>query len=244
MDHLNVSQLLGLLVLMLGSAKLAGALAKRIGQPAVLGELVAGVFLGVSVLGLVSPNNEVLHFLAQLGVVILLFEIGLETDLGKLIQVGGTSSAVAVVGVVLPFAGGYAVCRFLGLDNLVSIVAGGHAHGHQCGNHGPCVDRPGATSEPESQIVLGAAVIDDILGLIILAVVGGLAEGHAVTILGVAKITGIAFGFLIATLLLGNLLVPPLVRWFSRIDLPGTPATLGIMLAFGLASRPRLLVPP
>jgi Kef-type K+ transport system membrane component KefB len=88
MDHLNVSQLVGLLVLMLGSAKLAGALAKRIGQPAVLGELVAGVFFGVSVLGLVSPNNEVLHFLAQLGVVILLFEIGLETDLGKLIQVG------------------------------------------------------------------------------------------------------------------------------------------------------------
>ena len=235
MDHLDVPQLLGLLVLILGAAKLAGAIAKRIGQPAVLGELVVGVFLGVSVLGLVSPKNEVLHFLAELCVVILLFEIGLETDLGKLVQVGGASTAVAVVGVMLPFAGGYAVCRFLGLNYLVSIVAGGTLTATSVGITARVLTDLGRLQEPESQIVLGAAVIDDILGLIILAVVGGLAEGHAVTVLGVAKITGIAFGFLIATLLLGTVLVPPLVRWFSRIDLPGTSVTLGIMLAFGLA---------
>lgn len=235
MNHLDTPQLLGVLVLILGSAKLAGALAKRIGQPAVLGELVAGVVLGVSVLGLVSPKNEVLHFLAELGVVILLFEIGLETDLGKLIQVGGTATAVAIVGVVLPFAGGYAVCRFLGLDNLVSIVAGATLTATSVGITARVLTDLGRLQEPESQIVLGAAVIDDILGLIILAVVGGLIEGQAVTILGVAKITGIAFGFLIATLLLGTLLVPLLVRWFSRINIPGTPTILGIMLAFGLA---------
>ena len=92
MNHLDIPQLLGLLVLILGFAKLFGFLAKQVGQPAVLGELVAGVVLGASALGLVGPKNEVLHFLAELGVLILLFEIGLETDLGKLLQSGGTST--------------------------------------------------------------------------------------------------------------------------------------------------------
>jgi len=235
MDHLEVPQFLGLLVLILGAAKLLGLLAKRIGQPAVLGELLAGVILGVSVLGLANPKSEVLHLLAELGVVILLFEIGLETDLGKLIQAGAASTAVALAGVVLPFAGGYAVCRLLGLDNLVAIVAGATLTATSVGITARVLADLGRLQEAESQIVLGAAVIDDILGLIILAVVGGLTEGQTISVLGVAKITGIAFGFLAATLLLGSLLVPTLVRWFSRIDLPGTLATVAIMLAFGLA---------
>src|SRR5258708_3199046 len=124
MNHLDVPQFLGLLVVILGTAKLFGALAQRIGQPAVLGELLAGVVLGMSVGGMVDPQNEVLHLLAELGVVILLFEIGLETDLQKLLQVGGASAAVAFVGVALPFALGYVVCWMLGLGNLVAVVAG------------------------------------------------------------------------------------------------------------------------
>lgn len=84
MEHLDVPQFLGLLVSILGAAKIGGALAQRVGQPAVLGELVAGVLLGGSVVGLVNPTTEVLHLLAGLGVVILLFEIGLETDLRQL----------------------------------------------------------------------------------------------------------------------------------------------------------------
>jgi Kef-type K+ transport system membrane component KefB len=223
MNHLDIPQLLGLLVLILGSAKLFGFLAKQIGQPAVLGELVAGVVLGTSVLGLVGLENEVLYFLAELGVILLLFEIGLETDLGKLIQVGGTSTTVAVAGVVLPFAGGYAVCWLLGLDTLVSIVAGATLTATSVGITARVLADLGRLQEPESQIVVGAAVIDDILGLIILAVVAGLTEGQTVTILGVAKITGIAFGFLAATLLLGSLVVPAVVRWFSRTLAPWNP---------------------
>ena len=107
MQHLDVPQFLGLLVIMLGTAKLFAAAAQAIGQPSVLGELTAGVVLGASVLGLVAPTNETLHLLAEVGVVILLFEIGLETDLRKLLQVGGSALAVALVGVALPFALGY-----------------------------------------------------------------------------------------------------------------------------------------
>ena len=232
---MDVPQFLGLLVVMLGAAKLLGALAQWIGQPAVLGELLAGVLLGMSVGGLVDPKNEVLHVLAELGVVILLFEIGLETDLRKLMQVGGASAAVAIVGVALPFALGYAVCWMLGLGNLVGIVAGASLTATSVGITARVLSDLNRLQEPESQIILGAAVIDDVIGLVILAVVVGLTQGQEVTVFGVTKTTGIAFGFLGGTLLVGRLIVPPLVRWVSKVDLPGTPTILAIMLAFGLA---------
>jgi Kef-type K+ transport system membrane component KefB len=235
MEHLSVPQLLGVLAIILGSAKLAGALAKWIGQPAVLGELVAGVILGMSVLGLVDPKNEVLHLLAEIGVVILLLEIGLETDLEKLLQVGGASTAVAAVGVVLPFAMGYAICLTLGLGNLVAVVAGATLTATSVGITARVLSDLGRLHEPESQIVLGAAVIDDILGLIILAVVGGLAKGQAITALGVVETTAVAFGFLMLTLLMGSLVIRPLARGAGRIGLPGTNTTLAIILAFALA---------
>lgn len=235
MEHLDVPQFLGLLVIMLGAAKLFGALAQFIGQPAVLGELVAGVVVGASVMGWVDPKNEVLHLLSELGVVILLFEIGLETDLRKLLQVGGAAAAVAIVGVTLPFALGYAVCWMLGLGNLVAIVAGASLTATSVGITARVLSELNRLQETESQIILGAAVIDDVIGLVILAVVVGLTQGQEVTVFGVAKTTGIAFGFLIGTLLIGKFIVPPLVRWISRVDLPGTPTILAIMLAFGLA---------
>ncbi len=235
MGHLDVPQFLGLLVVILGAAKLLGALAQWIGQPAVLGELLAGVLLGMSVGGLVDPKHEVLHVLAELGVVILLFEIGLETDLHKLLQVGGSSAVVAIVGVALPFALGYAVCWMLGLGTLVGIVAGASLTATSVGITARVLTDLGRLQEPESQIILGAAIIDDVIGLVILAVVTGLTQGQEVTALGVAKTTGIAFGFLAVTLVVGRLVVPPLVRWVSRVDMPGTPTMLAIMLAFGLA---------
>src|SRR5262245_7625440 len=124
MDHLTVAQFLGLLVAMLAAARLCGALAKAVGQPSVLGELVAGVLLGSSVLGLVDPEVEVGHLLAELGVIRLRFAIGLETNLRELLGVGGAAATVAAVGVVLPFALGYGACRLLGLPSLVAIVSG------------------------------------------------------------------------------------------------------------------------
>ena len=235
MDHMDVPQFLGLLVSMLAAAKLFGFLAQQIGQPAVLGELVGGVVLGMSVLGIVDPKNDVLHLLAEIGVVILLFEIGLETDLRKLLQVGGESAVVAVVGVVLPFALGYAVCWLLGLGNMVAVVAGATLTATSVGITARVLSDLNRLQEPTSQIILGAAVIDDVIGLVILAVVSGLTEGREVTVLGVASTTAIAFGFLAGTLLIGRVVIPPLVRSVGQVDLPGTPTMLAVMLAFGLA---------
>src|SRR5262245_20789019 len=112
---------------MLVAAKAAGGLARRLGQPSVLGELVAGVALGPSLLGWVDPGREVFHLLGELGVVVLLFLIGLETDLKALMKVGGEAATVALVGVVLPFALGYLVGYLAmpaGSSRLVPIVCG------------------------------------------------------------------------------------------------------------------------
>src|SRR5512135_2496325 len=191
MGHLTIPQFLALLVVVLTAAKLCGALAKAIGQPTVLGELVAGVLLGSSVFGLVNPEVEAVHLLAELGVILLLFAIGLETDLGKLLKVGGASAAVAAVGVILPFALGYAACRLLGLSNLVAIVSGAALTTTSVGITARVLSDLGRLQEPERQIVLGAAVIDDVIGLVILTVVAGLTQGEQVTALGVARITGV-----------------------------------------------------
>ena len=235
MDHLSVTQFLLLLIIILASAKILGALAQRIGQPAVLGELLAGVAVGSSALGFLDPNQETIHLLAQLGVIILLFEIGLQTDLRKLLQVGGASTTVAVVGVVLPFAAGYTACRAFGLENLVAIFAGATLTATSVGITVRVLSDLGRLQEPESQIVLGAAVIDDIIGLIILTVVTGMAAGRGVTLAAVAWTTTVAFGFLLVTLIGGSFLVPRVFRLVGEISLPGTATMIAVIFALTLA---------
>ena len=235
MAHLDVPTFLGLFVAVLAAAKLGAALARQVGQPAVLGELLAGVVLGLSVLGLLDPGQESFHLLAELGVVILLFEIGLETDLTQLLRVGAASSVVAVTGVALPFGTGYAACRLLGQPDLVAVVAGAALTATSVGITARVLADLGRLREPESQIVLGAAVIDDVIGLVILTVVTGVTQGHGVTLASVSQATALAFGFLFAALVLGQWLVPALVRTVRRADLPGNMVVFPILIALGLA---------
>ncbi len=225
-----------MLVAMLGVAKAGGYLAQRLGQPAVIGELIGGVIVGRSVLGLVDAGNETVHLLSEVGVVILLFAIGLETDLGRLFKVGATSLVVAVVGVVLPFALGYFACRLLGLTNIISIMAGATLTATSVGITARVLSVLGRLHDVEGQIVLGAAVIDDILGLMVLSVVTGLAQGRDVTLRGIGVTSATAIGFLVATVLVGMIVVPRLFRVADHLDLPGTPTTLALISAFGLAS--------
>src|SRR5205807_3764138 len=212
MPHVDVAHFLGVLAVMLAAAKLAGALARSAGQPAVLGELAAGVVLGTSVLGLVDPTNETIYLFAQLGVVVLLFETGLATELRELLRAGGAAAAVAVVGVAASFALGYAVCRLLGVGGLAAIVIGASLTATSVGITARVLSDLGRLREPEGRVILGAAVLDDVLGLAILAVVTELTRGQVVSAAGVAGTAGMAFGFLAGALLLGSLLVPPLFR--------------------------------
>lgn len=226
---------LGLLVVVFAAAKAMGMLAQRVGQPAVLGELLAGAVLGRSALGLLDPDHETFQTMAEIGVVLLLFEIGLETDLRRLLQLGGPAAVVAIVGVVLPFALGYLVCRLLGLEHLVCVVAGASLTATSVGITARVLSELGRLQDVESQIILGAAVLDDVLGLIILAVVKGLEGGESITILRVLHIVGVAFGFLIAAIVVGKILVPPLFRVMGRLARPGMITMVAVILAFALA---------
>ena len=229
---LTVPEFLVLLIAILVAAKLLGELAERIHQPAVLGELLAGVILGSSVLGIVDPTTEVIHLLAEVGVILLLFQIGLETNLGRLLQVGVASTAVAAVGVVLPFVGGVLVATALGLDMMPAVVAGAALTATSVGITARVLSDLGRLQDQESQIVLGAAVIDDIIGLIILAVISQLVAGAELTATGVATITLIAFGFVAVVLLAGRLVVPPLFGLLARVGSEDTLATMAVALAF------------
>ena len=232
---MSVPDFLFLLVAILVSAKVMGELAEKIGQPAVLGELLAGVLLGASVLGVVDPGTEIIHLLAEVGVVLLLFQIGLETNLATLLKVGGASAAVAVVGVVLPFVSGYAVAAALGMDTLPAVVAGAALTATSVGITARVLSDLGRLQEPESQIVLGAAVIDDIIGLVILAVVSQVVAGAELTLASVALTTAIAFGFVIAVLVLGRFIIPPLFDLLSRLGKEDTLATMALAFAFVVA---------
>jgi Kef-type K+ transport system membrane component KefB len=234
-EGLSVPEFLFLLVAILVSAKVLGELAEKIGQPAVLGELLAGVLLGVSVLGIVDPGSEIVHLLAEVGVVLLLFQIGLETNLGRLLQVGASSAAVAVTGVVLPFALGYFVAAALGMETLPAVVAGAALTATSVGITARVLSDLGRLQDEESQIVLGAAVIDDIVGLVILAVVSQVVAGAELTIAGVALTTAKAFGFVAAVLLVGRLVVPPVFDMLARVGREDTLATMALAFAFIIA---------
>jgi Kef-type K+ transport system membrane component KefB len=208
---------------------------ERVGQTAVLGELLAGVLIGPGVLGLVH-ESEVLHALAELGVLILLFEVGLESDLDELLSAGLQATLVAVVGVVLPFAGGYAVMHWLGYPPLVAVFVGATFTATSVGITARVLADLGRLQDPAANVVLGAAVVDDVLGLIILAVVTGAAQTGGVSAGSVALLTGKAVIFLVAAILLGLRLAPLLVAWIGRLRARGTLVVYSLAFAMGLAA--------
>src|SRR6266404_4192561 len=193
-------------------AKLLGELAERLGQPAVLGELLAGVLLGPSVLGLVHLTGGVL-LLAEIGVILLLFEVGLETDLAELARVGGPALAVALAGMALPFLGGFFLTRALGQPVLTAIFVGAALTATSIGITARVLSELKVLATREGQIILGAAVADDVLGLVVLAVVARIAGSGGVDTALVLRATGLAVGFLAVALVLGI----PLGRWLIGI---------------------------
>ncbi len=232
---MNVGDFLVALIAIFLAAKLVGELAERIGQPAVLGELAGGVVVGVSGFGLVDPNDVTIHLLAELGVIFLLFLIGLDTDLKKLISVGGSATAVALVGVALPFIGGVAFGQLLGFRLMVSVFLGASLTATSVGITARVLSDLGHLKDDESQVILGAAVVDDIIGLVILTIVSTLAEGGELTFLGVGRMIGVAFGFVFLAILVGSYLAPYLIRAIQRIDVARGLLFASIVFALALA---------
>jgi Kef-type K+ transport system membrane component KefB len=235
MSQHAVSNLLVVLFALLVATKVLGLIAQRLGQPSVVGELIAGIVLGQSVLGILNPSDPVIHSLAELGVIVLLFEIGLHTDIRSLLRVGSSAMAVAVVGVILPFVLGYGVCVALGMPPISATVAGAALTATSIGISARTLSDLGQLRTPEGQIVLGAAVIDDVIGLVILSVVAGIVGGVAPSAGGIASTTAIAIGFIVGALVLGSLFVPPFFRFVDRVEASGTLGVAGLAFAFLLA---------
>lgn len=232
----DVPALLFTLAAVMVVTKALGELAQRVRQPAVLGELVAGVLLGASVFGVLDANDPIIHVLSELGVLVLLFQIGLETDLRQLRQVGGAALAVGITGVVLPFAGGAAAALALGLSPLTALVIGAALTATSIGISARVLGDLGRLHTPEGQIVLGAAVLDDVIGLIILAVVTGIVAGGAVTPQFVGRTTLEAVGFIVGALVVGTLLVKPLMAIVSRLQVAGALGVAALAFAFVFAA--------
>jgi Kef-type K+ transport system membrane component KefB len=169
--------LLGLF-LMIGAAKLMAEVFERLRQPAVVGEILAGVLIGPYVLGWAAPN-EITHTLSEIGVILLLFSVGLETKPASIIKVGKTATIVAILGVVLPFVAGWGVMELHGATNIESMFVGTAMVATSVGITARVLAGMGMLGATSSRIILGAAIIDDILGLLVLAVVASMAEGSA-----------------------------------------------------------------
>jgi Kef-type K+ transport system membrane component KefB len=232
---MDLPHLLITLILIFVGAKALGELANRIGQPTVLGELIAGVILGVGGLKLLDPHANVFILLADIGVIILLFETGLATDIRELMKVGWRSLAVAAVGVILPFAGGFVFALAFGYTNLVAIFLGAALTATSVGITVRILSDLGKLNTKEAKIILAAAVADDIIGLIILAVIRDLGMQGEVHPLKIVQITGLAVGFFVAAIVLGNIFAKRLVRIIEKTRTSGTLIVASIAFAFLLS---------
>ncbi len=235
-DTNSFVHLLLVLAAVLLTTRALSVLAERFGQPAILGELVGGIVLGASALGILDPNEVAIHTLAQLGLLILLFEIGLETDLRALTRVGGTATVIAVVGVMLPFIFGYAALSTMGIGRLAAIVSAAALTATSVGISTRVLAELGFLQTDEGRVVLGAAVLDDIIGLVILSVIATFAAGAAITTTGVMRTSAVAFGFVAIAIIVGSFVVPPLFHAAKRLRSPTTIAVMGLAFAFSLAA--------
>ena len=225
------------LALALVVARLAGFV-ERFGQPAVLGELLAGVLLGNLGLHFLEGmrHDALVGFLAELGVVILLFQIGLESSFASLRRVGVRAFGVAVIGVVVPFALGLLVGPILvpGASFNSYLFVGAALAATSVGITGRVFRDLGMLDSREARIVLGAAVIDDVLGLILLAVVTSLVAKGGVDAATIGRIVGQSVLFLVGAVVLGRLLSPRLARVLARVH-AGEGMKFTLLLALGLA---------
>lgn len=260
--------LLTLVVIYLAS-KLGAEAARRLDFPPVLGELVAGVIVGVSALHLVifpegdlgasdsiimavlqrlndlspdsltrifSSESEVISVLAEIGVIILLFEIGLESDLRQLKEVGIQATVVACVGVVVPFVAGTAgLMAIFHVAAIPAIFAGAALTATSIGITSKVLAELGQLKSKEGQIIVGAAVIDDVLGIIVLAVVASLAKTGEIDVLNVIYLIISSTAFLVGAILLGGVFNKTFVSLVDQLKTRGNVVIPAFTFAFFMA---------
>lgn len=237
--------LLGLTIILV-AAKLGGEIFERIDQPAVLGELIFGILLGnLTLLGWDGmeflTTNQGIEILAQIGVILLLFEVGLESNVQEMLSVGLSSLFVAILGIVAPFFLGWGVSAWLLPDEatLVHAFIGATLCATSVGITARVLSDLGKIQARESKIILGAAVIDDVLGLIILAVVSGIITaantGGELASMDVLMILVKAIVFLVGAILVGGWLSPKVFHVATKLRTRGLLLSISLVFAFFLS---------
>lgn len=230
----TASVLTDLFVVLL-AAKLGDEVFKRIGQPAIVGEILGGVLVGPSVLGLVEVG-EVLRVFSELGVVFLLFWVGLETRLSEMRAVGKVAVAVGSAGVVVPFLAGIGFGLALGEDTDTSVFLGAALAATSAGITSATFLNLGIERTRAARTVLGAAVVDDILALILLSVAVGMAADGGVDAGKIALALGVAVAFVAFVALGGTRLLSSRPRLLEAPQFAESPLLPAVLLCLGLAA--------
>ncbi len=205
-DALGAEDTLLLIFIAFLAAKIGGEIMERLKMPAVTGELMAGIVLGPSILHIITEDQTFLDVLAQLGATFLLFSVGMETKLSELRRIGLVATSVAVLGVVTPFVMGYYVSVLLFMSSVEAMFVGAALVATSVGITARVLQDLGMINSTEAKIILGAAVIDDILAMIVLTIVSGSAAGDLDTI-HVAVVIAEAICFVAIVTLLGTRMV-------------------------------------
>jgi len=221
------------LLVILVAAKAVAEVAERVGVPAVVGEMVAGVLVGPSVLGLVEPG-PVLSVLGELGIVLLLLDVGLQLDVAHLGPVARPATTMAVAGTALTLVLGWGATAAVVHDGDTALFLAAAVTATSLGISARVFADAGRLATLEARTVLGASVVDDVVGLLTLTVVARLVTGAGVSLPAVGGTVALAVGYLVVAGFVGVRLAVPLFRAVERLARsPGTP--LALALAFSLA---------
>jgi len=221
------------MLIVFGSAKLLAEICERLGQPGIVGEILAGALIGPSVLGWITPNDT-LKSLSDLGVMFLLFGVGLEVKASELLTVGAKATLVATLGVIVPFFAGWGIMSAWGVPQVEAIFVGASMVATSVGITASVLSAKGLLHEVASQIILAAAVIDDVLGLIVLAAVSSVARGH-VNFWEIALTAGLAIAFTVVMGLWGTKAANHLMPHFdSRLKADDAKFHIALVFLFGM----------
>lgn len=228
----NAEILLGLF-LMLAAAKIMAEVFERLKQPAVVGEILAGILIGPSVLGWIEPSS-IINILAEIGVIFLLFNVGLETKPKDILAVGKRAAIVGILGVIFPFIAGYFISVAWGGSTIEAMFIGAAMVATSVGITARVLGSLGLLDSDASRIILGAAVIDDILGLMILSVVSGFSKG-AVNYWTLAATAGFSIIFTIFVATFGAKMMTWLAPKIENLHMQKPFFQLGLILCLGLS---------
>jgi Kef-type K+ transport system membrane component KefB len=229
----NDTRVLLTLFIMLVAAKLMAELFERLRQPAVAGEILGGVVIGPSLLGWAAPS-EITNLLAEIGVIFLLFTVGLETKPASIFKVGTQAAVVAVLGVAAPLLGGWLLMKAWGSTGIEALFVGTAMVATSVGITARVLSGMGLLDAPTARIILGAAVIDDILGLLVLAIVSSIAAG-TVNYVEILTTAGLAIGFTAFVALVGAPVVSRLAPRVERMRSGQGIFIFGLALCLGLS---------